>query len=456
MQLDNLKVSTRLGAGFSLVLLLTAGLMAVGLSHIAGTESGEGWTRAGAAATLGTWSQANARATLELSLAGDTAQAAAVRQQLASGEKAAADALAALGAGAPPAEEKALLARVRSAQSAHAQALGKINKQLDAGDREGAARAWAGDVRPTLELLQKELAALTELQARRAKAGSASAQRWMVGLGLAALLVGCTVAWRLGRSIAQPLNEAIYIAETVAAGDLSQEFATERGGDFGRLLGALGDMEDTLTDLVSRIKGSTDSITMASRDIAAGNADLSRRTEEQATSLEETVSSMEELTSTVRLNAEHARAASGLAANASGTAEQRRRGRGAGGADTMAAISGSSKKIVDIIGRDRRHRLPDQHPGAQRGGGSRARRRPGPRLCRRGQRSARPGAAQRRSRARDQGADRRLGGEVENGSELVGQAGRTMQDIVQAVKRVSSLLEQISAARSSRATASSK
>jgi hypothetical protein len=37
MQLDNLKVSTRLGAGFGLVLLLTAGLMAVGLNHIAGS-----------------------------------------------------------------------------------------------------------------------------------------------------------------------------------------------------------------------------------------------------------------------------------------------------------------------------------------------------------------------------------------------------------------------------------
>ncbi len=87
----------------------------------------------------------------------------------------------------------------------------------------------------------------------------------MLGLALAALLVGVAVAWRLGRGIAQPLNEAIYIAETVAAGDLSQEFATERGGDFGRLLGALGDMEDTLTDLVSRIKASTDSITLAVR-----------------------------------------------------------------------------------------------------------------------------------------------------------------------------------------------
>jgi methyl-accepting chemotaxis protein len=445
MQLDNLKVSTRLGMGFGLVLLLTASLMAVGLTHMAGAESGEGWARAGAAATLGTLSQANARTTLELSVAGDTAQAAAVRQQLVAGGKAAADALAALDDGVPLAEEKALLARVRSAQSSHAQALGKINKQFEAGDREGAARAWMGEARPALDRLQQELAALTELQARQAKAGIASAQRWMIGLGLAALLVGGTVAWRLGRGIAQPLNEAIYIAETVAAGDLSQEFATERGGDFGRLLGALGDMEDTLTDLVSRIKGSTDSITMASRDIAAGNADLSRRTEEQAASLEETVSSMEELTSTVRLNAEHARSASGLAANASGTAER-------GGAvvaqvvETMAAISGSSKKIVDIIAviegiafQTNILALNAAVEAARAGEQGRGFAVVASEVRGLAQRSA-EAAREIKTLIADSVAH------VENGSELVGQAGRTMQDIVQAVKRVSSLLEQISAA----------
>ena len=177
----------------------------------------------------------------------------------------------------------------------------------------------------------------------------ASTRNLMAGFGLAALLaaVGCSV-W-LARSIMQPLGEAIFIAETVASGDLSKEFETERGGDFGRLLRGMGEMEDTLTDVVTRIKASTDSIVVASGQIAAGNQELSSRTEEQASSLEQTAASMEELTSTVKQNADNARQANQLALSASEVAVK-------GGSvvgqvvDTMASINASSRKIVDIIG----------------------------------------------------------------------------------------------------------
>ncbi len=334
----------------------------------------------------------------------------------------------------------------------HALALVKVARQLEAGEREAASRAWTGEARQTLDRLQQELQALADLQTRQVRARGqvvesdiATARRWMLALGLAALLTSGIVVWRLARSIAQPLNEAIHIAETVASGDLSQEFSTERGGDFGRLLGALGGMEDTLTDLVSRIKASTDSITLASRDIAAGNADLSRRTEEQAASLEETVSSMEELTATVRLNAGHASTASGLAASASDIAAR-------GGevvvqvVDTMAAISGSSRKIVDIIAviegiafQTNILALNAAVEAARAGDQGRGFAVVASEVRGLAQRSA--GAAREiKALIADSVAH------VENGSELVGQAGRTMQDIVQAVRRVSSLLEQISAA----------
>ena len=182
-------------------------------------------------------------------------------------------------------------------------------------------------------------AALAQLQ---------SARNWVIGCSVVVFVLALVATLSLRASIVAPLNQAILIAETVASGDLSQEFNSDLEGDFGRLLGALGTMEDTLTDLVSRIKQSTDSITASAADIDHGNTDLSRRAEDQVSSLTETAASMEQLTATVRQNAERAHSASGLAVQASAIAEQ-------GGSvvgevvQTMQAISGSSRKIVDII-----------------------------------------------------------------------------------------------------------
>ncbi|MET1116826.1 MAG: methyl-accepting chemotaxis protein [Comamonas sp.] len=171
---------------------------------------------------------------------------------------------------------------------------------------------------------------------------------WVLGLG-GAVCALAVVAWvSLRRGIVRPLQQAILIAETVAAGDLSQEFSSELQGDFGRLLGALGTMEDTLTELVGRIQQSSNSISVSAAEIDAGNVDLSRRTDDQVAALTQTAASMEQLTATVRQNADRARSASGLAVGASATAER-------GGVvvgqvvDTMQAISSSSRKIVDII-----------------------------------------------------------------------------------------------------------
>ncbi len=131
---------------------------------------------------------------------------------------------------------------------------------------------------------------------------------------------------------------------------------------------------EQLASIVGRIKQSASSINAAASEIATGNDDLSQRTEQQAASLEETAASMEELTSTVKQNAESARQANQLAVGAASVASQ-------GGAvvdqvvQTMSGIEAASKKIADIISViDGIARIPDQYSGAQRGGGSGARR----------------------------------------------------------------------------------
>ena len=202
----------------------------------------------------------------------------------------------------------------------------------------------------TLAVLYSGYSALNAVvaQAPQFKTLAGDAQSSMVLFAVLAVLLGVFSAFRQVQSISSPLADAIHIAETVAAGDLSHDFENTRGGEFGRLLDAMGTMEDTLTDLVTRIKESTEPLTTSSGDIAHASANLLQHTEMQTHALDSTAASMEELTSTVRENAQRAQSASTLAVSASGIAQ--RGGEVVGEVvSTMQAITDSSRKVVDII-----------------------------------------------------------------------------------------------------------
>ena len=164
----------------------------------------------------------------------------------------------------------------------------------------------------------------------------------MIGLALAAVLIGLSFAFWITRSITRPINAAVKIAQTVAAGYLSSSIVVSSKDETGQLLQALKDMNTNLVGIVGQVRQGTDTIATASSQIAAGNQDLSSRTEQQASSLEETAASMEELTSTVKQNADNARQANHLAVSASSVAVK-------GGTvvsqvvDTMGAINTSSR-----------------------------------------------------------------------------------------------------------------
>ncbi len=168
-------------------------------------------------------------------------------------------------------------------------------------------------------------------------------------LGLAALLLG--IGWLMSRSIVRQLGgeptQASAVTERIAQGDLSVDIAL-RPGDTSSLMHSLRVMRDNMADIVSRVRQGSESVAMASTEIAQGNHDLSARTESQASALEQTAASMEELGSTVRQNADNARQANTLAQSASAVAVQ-------GGevvgqvVDNMKAINTSSQKIADII-----------------------------------------------------------------------------------------------------------
>ncbi|OQW89498.1 MAG: methyl-accepting chemotaxis protein [Rhodoferax ferrireducens] len=162
------------------------------------------------------------------------------------------------------------------------------------------------------------------------------------------LLIVAGAAWLI-RSIRHPLTVANELAAKIAQGDLSMTIDTTRGDEFGDLMKSLARMSASLGAMVNQVRQSTDSIATASAEIAQGNNDLAHRTEQTSGNLQSTASSMDHLTQTVQISADNARQASTLAANASNVAQR-------GGqvvqqvVTTMEDINTSSRKIADIIG----------------------------------------------------------------------------------------------------------
>ena len=167
-------------------------------------------------------------------------------------------------------------------------------------------------------------------------------------IGAFALVAGGALAWMTARSIIQPLRDAVLVARRVAAGELASQVNVSGSDEVSQLLHALRDMDDSLQKIVGEVRSGSDSINVASREIASGNADLSSRTEMQAGALQETTHSMGQLTAIVKQNAESAKEANRLVISASDIAAK-------GGevvgqvVGTMGSIKESSRKIVDII-----------------------------------------------------------------------------------------------------------
>ncbi|MGJ7564728.1 methyl-accepting chemotaxis protein [Variovorax sp. GB1R11] len=273
----------------------------------------------------------------------------------------------------------------------------------------------------------------------------AQARIWVVGLLLGAVALGLALALWIARLVARPLAEAVKVAQSVAAGDLTSRIEARTTDETGLLLEALKGMNGSLVKIVGEVRTGTDTIATASSQIASGNQDLSSRTEEQASSLEQTAASMEELTSTVKQNADNARQANQLAVSASEVAVK-------GGSvvsqvvGTMGSINASSKKIVDIIGvidgiafQTNILALNAAVEAARAGEQGRGFAVVASEVRSLAQRSA--AAAKEIKTLIGDSVEK-----VEEGSKQVAEAGRTMEEIVGSVKRVTDIMGEITAA----------
>ena len=267
----------------------------------------------------------------------------------------------------------------------------------------------------------------------------------LLAILIISLSIGVIGAILIAQSIVQPLNDAVKIAKIVASGDLTSDISSNFTDEPGQLLQALSEMNSSLAMTVEKVRNSTEIMATASEEIATGNLDLSSRTEEQASSLQETASAMEELTSTVKQNADNARQANQLVVSASDVAVS-------GGivvrnvVETMGSIKDSSRKIVDIIsvidGIAFQTNILALNAAVEAA-----------RAGEQGRGFAVVAAEVRNLAHRSASAAKEIKALIEDsvekvntGSELVDQAGATMDNIVTSVKHVLDIMSEIAAA----------
>ncbi|OBV40601.1 methyl-accepting chemotaxis protein [Janthinobacterium psychrotolerans] len=349
-------------------------------------------------------------------------------------------------------QEKATFASVMQVRGVYQEAKQAVMAAKKTGQAETAEKVYTQQYMPAAEAYQAKVQGFLAEQRQaiddtaqaieRANARSLTLTAILAGL---MIVFGSLCAWLITRSITQPLQAAIAVAATVAEGDLRTQFGQATRDEVGDLMRALKGMNDALTNVVSQVQTGTHAIATASSEIAAGNQDLSSRTEQQASSLEETASSMEELTATVKQNADNARQANQLALSASEVAE---RGGGIVGqvVDTMGAIDASSKKIVDIIGvidgiafQTNILALNAAVEAARAGEQGRGFAVVATEVRNLAQRSA--GAAKEIKSLIDDSV-----AQVNGGSRLVQQAGSTMNEVVDSVRRVTDIMAEITSA----------
>ena len=458
LSLRRVGVGARLGLGYALVLLLMIGSTIVGIARLGVLNEG---THAIVDQRYPEIELTNAMI-LNVNIIGASfrnmlleSDEQAIKTETARARRSAQEidaALKELGGMVDSERSKQLLADAQQSRDKAAADERQFLSLMSAGQWEDATSFLLGSVRRSQSASLETLQTFVNYnRGRMALASGEAADSYdsgrslLAALAVVATLGGCLIAWWITRTITAPLRVAVDVAEKVAAGDLTSAIEPRSTDETGKLLQALKHMNEALAGIVAEVHGCTDAVTSASQQIAAGNADLSSRTEEQAASLEETAASMERLYSAVRQNAENAGQANQLASGASAVAVQ-------GGAvvgevvHTMASITASSRKIVDIIAvidgiafQTNILALNAAVEAARAGEQGRGFAVVASEVRSLAQRSAAAAKEIKQLITDSVGA-------VETGSQLVAQAGKTMDEIVASVKRVTDIMGEIATA----------
>ncbi|MCV2354305.1 methyl-accepting chemotaxis protein [Paucibacter sp. B2R-40] len=356
---SNIKIGTRLGLAFGVVLLITALIAGIGAWRLGTLKAAANdlatveMERSSLAARWSANINLNWVRTSAALFASDAAYVKALQADMEATSKLIGETQKQLEPLITDTKGKDLLADISKAREIYRGPRSELMKKKLAG--EDVAEAVKSNLQP---LAMTYLAALDKLDqhmdqmlSKSQAETNAVAQtgQWMLGLGaVLSLGLGLGFAIVATRAITRPISQAVSSAQAISDGDLSVSIATQGSDESAQMLQALLAMRDKLAHIVGEVRENAEGVSTASAEIAQGNHDLSARTEMQASAIQQTAASMEELGATVKQNAANAHQANQMALTASNVAIK------AGDVvnevvETMKGINDSSKRIADII-----------------------------------------------------------------------------------------------------------
>ncbi len=311
-------------------------------------------------------------------------------------------------------------------------ALARANKDAEAiALMQGDALKHYNAVRGTLDKLTDLNVAGGDKAATMAEAIYGSARNWVIGTLVACSVLAVLMAWLIVRSITGQLRQAVSAANALAEGDLTVSVQVSSGDEVGQLLQAMQSMMAKLSQVVSEVNASAESLAGASEEVSATAQSLSQASSEQAAGVEETSASMEQMTASISQNTENAKVTDGIATQAAREAAEG----GEAVKQTVVAMKQIAQKIgiIDDIAYQTNLLALNAAIEAARAGEH-------------GKGFAVVAAEVRKLAERSQVAAQEIGTVASSSVELAERAGALLDRMVPNIKKTSDLVQEITAA----------
>ncbi|MBD9391469.1 methyl-accepting chemotaxis protein [Acidovorax sp. ACV01] len=351
----NLKIGTRLGIGFALVLVLLGMVAFIGISRLGNLNQAltvvveDRYAKVEMVTLVGNRTDEVARLLRDLIITTDEASMTRIKEQIVDSRKKIADLLDKMDKGMTQEKGRDLLKVTTDARARYGVSLGRVMDLALKNQNEEAIKILYGDFALDQAAYFKALESMSEFMVQTmSKAAKDADQEYdaarslMIALAAGAALMGIVGAFLITRSITRPVAQAVAAAERLAAGDLTVAIEVKSRDETGMLLAAMQTMVAKLTQIIGDVRSAADSLSSASEEVSATAQTLSQGASEQAASVEETSASIEQMSASISQNTENAKVTDGTAAKAAGDATE--------GGEAVKQTVAAMKSIAGKIG----------------------------------------------------------------------------------------------------------